>query len=323
MLTTALTRRFAIDHPIIQAGMGAEAGPELAAAVSEAGGLGTLGTIATPPDAVAAAIRRLRDLTARPFSVNVVAFEQAMFAAANIETVLAERPPSVTLSFGEPARYLRRFRDVGIPVLVQVQDLAAAHRALDEGVDALIVQGHEAGGHTGFRGTLSFVAEVLEFAGNTPVIAAGGVANGRGLAAALAMGAAGAVLGTRFKATPEFHGSDVQKQAIVASTGDGTLADLIFDRPIPFAFPDGIVGRALRGQFSEKWEGRDEALKAAVAALPPREFLMQLAQDPASGANWAGESSGLVNALVPAGELVREIAADAERLLLAAAAAVT
>ncbi|MBA4179519.1 MAG: hypothetical protein C0506_02925 [Anaerolinea sp.] len=315
MLVTRLTRSFGIDHPIIQAGMGAEAGPELAAAVSTAGGLGTIGTIATPPEDVRMAIRRCRDLTAMPFAVNMVTFEGAPFRDEIIDMVLREKPAAVTLSFGDPVPTLRLCREAGIRTLVQVQDFATARAVLASGPDVLIVQGHEAGGHTGRRGTLSFLAQALAVAGDTPVVAAGGIADGRGLAAVLAMGAAGALIGTRFKASVEYGCADIYKSVIAASNGDDTLAGTLLDVPFPWQWPANVVGRAVRNAFTAEWEGRDAELKAAVEALPPLGFLQRLWADPEQSINWAGESAGLVGSVLSAAEIVRAVVGEAEETL--------
>jgi nitronate monooxygenase len=323
MIATRLTGLLGIDHPIIQSGMGAEAGPELASAVSNAGGLGTLGTIATPPDQVSMALRRCRDLTAMPFAVNLVTFDGAPYRDQIIDVVLRERPPVVTLSFGDPVPTLLRCRDLGIRTLVQVQDFAGAKAVLAAGPDAVIVQGHEAGGHTGRRGTLSFLAQTLAIAGDTPVIAAGGIADGRGLAAVLAMGAAGALMGTRFKATAEFACDDVYKGNIAASDGDNTIAATLLDAPYPFDWPRNVVGRAIRNAFTSEWEGRDAELSASVRALPPLEFLRRLWEDPDQNINWAGESSGLVASVLPAAQVVRDVVREAEEFLRRASSLVS
>jgi nitronate monooxygenase len=330
MLHTALTRLLGIDHPVIQAGMGAECGARLAAAVSNAGALGSIGSIGGPPDRLAAEIAACRAATARPFAVNVVTWDWAPFARELVEVALAAGAPIVTLSFGDPLPALERCRKAGVRVLVQVQDVAGARAALAARPDALIVQGTEAGGHTGRRGTLGFAAQVLDMAGDVPVVVAGGVASGRGLAAALAMGAAGAVIGTRFKATREFGipaGADeeppslrAQKQAIVASHGEDTLHDPIVDDACGLEWPRGVTGRVLRNRFTEEWLGRRDELRRAVADAArtsgnPFAFVMSLDEDPERALNWAGESSGQVRAVLPAAEVVREVVRDAETLL--------
>ncbi len=321
MLTTKLTTLLGIDHPIVQAGMGGDAGPDLAAAVAEAGALGTLGTIATPPAVIGRSIARLRDLTARPFALNLVTFETAPFRDELIDLALAERASIVTLSFGDSTPAIRRFKAAGALVIVQAQDVSQARAALAAGADIIIAQGSEAGGHTGMRGTLSFAAQVLEIAGETPVLVAGGVANGRGLAAALAMGAAGVVMGTRFKASQEFVGDPEHKLAIVASDGQDTSADLANDAAYPFTWPPNVRGRLLRTPFTDRWEGRADELRATAAAYPePFGILRDTALDPPVNLNWAGESAALVDKVLPAAEIVRRTVAEAEALLRRASA---
>jgi nitronate monooxygenase len=319
MLRTPFTARFAIDHPIVQAGMGAEAGAALAAAVSNAGALGTIGTIGGTPDRLRDEIRACRAATARPFAVNVVTWAWAPWWQDLVDVALAERVPVVTLSFGDPLPHLERCRAAGARVIVQVQDVPGARRALDAGVDAVIAQGNEAGGHTGRRGTMSLAAQVLDLAGAVPVLVAGGIASGRGLAAALAMGAAGAVMGTRFKASAEYEATAALKDAIVASDGGDTLYDEIFDDACGFDWPHRVASRALRNRFTDEWLGRRDALRTRVAALPQFGFVMELMGDSATQINWAGESSGLVDRVRPAGEIVARVVADAARRLRSAA----
>jgi nitronate monooxygenase len=315
MLETAFTRRFGVDLPLVQAGMGIEAGAALAAAVSNAGGLGTLGSIGGTPPQLRDAIRACRERTSRPFAVNVVTWPWSPWAMELVDTALAERPPVVTLSFGEPLRHLGRFREAGALTIVQVQDVAGARAAIAARPDALIAQGAESGGHAGRRGTLSLAAQVLDLAGDLPVLAAGGIATGRGVAAALAMGAAGAVLGTRFKASDEFEGELAQKQAIVRSDGSDAIQDEIFDDACGLDWPAPVVGRALRSRFTEEWQGRRRELRAEVAKRPLFGFVRELDADPETQINWAGESAGQVDRIRPAAEIVREIARDTEERL--------
>jgi nitronate monooxygenase len=314
MLTTELTRRLRIEHPIVQAGMGDAAGRELASAVSNAGGLGTIGTIGRTAEQTQQEIAATSAMTDRPFAVNVFCFDWAPFAAGILDASLEAGVPVVTLSFGDPTEKLARCKAAGVLTSVQVQDLERLRAAIDGRADFIIVQGNEGGGHTGWRGTLNFVAQALDLAGDIPVVAAGGIANGRGLAAALAMGCAGVVMGTRFKATPEYAGNDAEKGEIVESDGSNTIYDFILDEAVGIEWADGITGRALRSAFTDEWEGRRQELRAKVAEYPPFGFYGELAEK-GQAINWAGESSGLVSEVLPAGEVVRRTVAEAEALL--------
>lgn len=318
-LPTAFTERFGIEHPIVQAGMRGVS-PDLAAIVAEAGALGTLPGSGVTPEAFEANIARLAELTSRPFSLNLMTFPWAPHWDQSLDVALHARPASVTVSFGDPIPSLLRFKAAGITVIVQVQDLETARRALANGADAIIVQGTEGGGHTGRRGTLSFTAQVLDLAGDTPILVAGGVANGRGLAAAIAMGAAGVVMGTRFKATLEFAASPEHKQAMLDSDGSNTLYDPRMDTARGGRWPNGVAGRVLRNQFTEEWEGREPELEAEVAKFDdPLRWIAEYGTAPERKLNWAGEASGLVHELLPAAEVVSRTVAEAETWLANAA----
>jgi nitronate monooxygenase len=313
MLSTELTRRLGIEHRSCSRGWGCGRA-ELTVAVSNAGGLGTIGTIGRGPGKTAEEIAAVRAETDRPFAVNVLCFDWAPFASGTLDEVIEAGAPVVSLSFGDPRPGLAKCKAAGIPTMVQVQDLRGLQQSLEGGADYLVVQGNEAGGHTGLRGTLNFVAQALDMAGDTPVLAAGGIADGRGLAAALAMGCTGVLMGTRFKATPEYRGNDREKQEIVDSDGANTTYDDILDIALGIEWPNGYTGRALRSGFTEEWEGRNEELRQKVAAYPMFGFLQELAQK-GQALNWAGESSGLIHEVKPAADVVRETVEEAERRL--------
>jgi nitronate monooxygenase len=329
MLTTALTRSLAIEHPIIQAGMSSDCGATLAAAVSNAGGLGTIGSLGRAPEDLEQELAGIRGQTSRPWAVNLVTFDWAPFADTLVDIAIAARPPVVTLSFDGVLPALEKCQAAGLPTIVQVQDFATARNVLAARPSAIIVQGNEAGGHTGARGTLSFAAQVLEIADGVPVVVAGGVGNGRGLAAALAMGASGVLMGTRFKATPEFGALgtpnlDAQRDAIVTNDGDHTVGSEIPDLALGMRWPSGIISRVLANRFTEEWEGRDEELRAEVARQAEPFAWTSAHNDRAENMlNWAGESSGLVHELLPAAEVVRRTVDDAEALLREVAGAIT
>lgn len=318
MLTTALTRALAIDHPIIQAGMSSDCGAKLAAAVSNAGALGTIGSLGRSPEDLEAELAAMRSATSRPWSVNLATFDWAPFAGTLVDVAIDARPPVVTLSFGDTLSVLERCRAAGLQAVVQVQTFESARAVVAARPAAIVVQGSEAGGHTGQRGTLSFAAQVLDIAGGVPVVIAGGIADGRGLAAALAMGASGVLMGTRFKATPEFGGPntrhlDAQRDAIVANDGDHTLGAEIPDIALGMHWPAGIISRVLQNAFTEEWQGREEELRAEVARQSgPFAWTGAHNDRPENMLNWAGESSGLVREVLPAAEVVRSTVAEAE-----------
>ena len=315
MLVTELTRRLEIEHPIVQAGIGSGAGWQLASAVADAGALGTIGTITRTLDTVLEDIAAVRSATDAPFAVNVACFDWAPHASEILDAVIDAAPPVLTCSVGDAVAALVRGKERGIFSMVQVQDLEGLRSAIDADADAIIVQGNEAGGHTGRRGTLNFVAQALDLAGDIPSVAAGGIGNGRGLAAALAMGCAGAVIGTRFKASQEYAASDdTEKDEVVASDGSNTIYDEINDLAFGMVWPKRVTGRTLRNPFTEEWEGRQDELSSKVAEYPPFGFVLELAEQ-GTNINWAGESAGLVTQVQPAADIVHEATTEAERLL--------
>jgi nitronate monooxygenase len=318
MITTPFTKTFGVRHPLIQAGMGG-AGPDLVVAASDAGALGSLGTVGLGPGQVSTAIGEIQARTDHPFGVNILMFAWAPFAMGHIDEALRSGARIVTLSFGDPTAGLRACQDAGARTIVQVQDMERARQALDLGADMVIAQGAEAGGHSGTRGTLSFAAQVLGIAGSTPVGVAGGIADGRGVAAVLAMGASAAVVGTRFKVCHEFPSSDREKDEIIRSTGDDTYQGPETDEAIALVWPTGIFGRVVRNDFTDAWVGRREELRQRVAELgPPFGFVGELGRQGTS-VNWAGESAGLVDRRQPAADVVDEIMEDAAARLGAVA----
>ena len=315
-LRTPICDLLGIDVPVLNAGMaGGTAGPALAAAVSEAGGLGGLGGIvAGGPEGLRALIRETRRLTSKPFSVNLWVHLLAP-APGFLDVCLEERVPSVTLTFGDPAPYVAKARAAGIQTIAQVQTVAGAREAKAAGVDAIIAQGGEAGGHTGSVATMALVPQAVDVAQGTPVIAAGGIADGRGLVAALALGAQGVVMGTRFvastEATPPATG---HRENIIAATADDTLFDDVFDVVDGLRWPDGIHGRTIATAFAREWHGREDELRErmdAIRAEADRPGELPLRAHSA----YAGQSAGLVRGVKTAGEIVRDIIREAESVL--------
>jgi nitronate monooxygenase len=227
MLRTQLCDLLGLEVPILCAPMGPSiTSPELAAAVSNAGGLGLVSFGADPPDLLRQEIRRLRDLTDKPFGVNFILHFPVEDSVA---VCLDERVPVVSFFWGDPAPYVERAHAAGCKVLDQVGSVEAAQGASRAGVDAIIAQGFEAGGHVAGRvTTLALVPRVVDAIAPTPVIAAGGIADARGLVAALALGAEGVVLGTRLLATPEAYAHPVYKYKVLEATEEETVHTTLF-----------------------------------------------------------------------------------------------
>jgi nitronate monooxygenase len=311
-LRTALTEMFGIDHPVVLAPMGAVAGGALAAAVSEGGGLGVIGAGTGDLTWLARQCDIAREGTQKLWGIGFLSW--AIDVAA-VEAAIAQSPAAIMLSFGDPTPFMEAIRAAGIPIIVQVTDIAEARRALDAGADIVVAQGAEAGGHGGGRATLPFVPAVVDIAGPVPVLAAGGIADGRGLAAALVLGAAGAVIGTRFEATHEALITADEVAAIAAAGAEHTIQgralDVVRDSPWPRRYP----ARTLRNTVTDAWQGRedniDDATKEAFRDGVDRGDLDYLPI-------WAGEAVDLINEQVSATALVGRIARDAERAIAAA-----
>ena len=311
MLHTRVCDLLGIEHPLIQAGMASYATPELVAAVSNAGGLGLLGSVDWSVDELAARVAAIRRLTSLPFGVNLVL---ATPHADTLTWLLDARVPVISTSWGDPTAAVAAAHAVGTRVLHQVETPVEAARVAVAGVDAIIAQGSDGGGHIGQVGTLALVPAVVDAAGGVPVVAAGGIADGRGLAAVMLLGAEGAMLGTRFLATPEAGIAGSWKAAIVAAESDAAwqsdVPDLVWGTRWP-----GATVRALANDLLRRWQGHEgelaqqlPAVQAAIGAAEAREaaegFFL-----------YAGQSAGLVRDITPAGELVRRIMVEAERVL--------
>lgn len=345
---TALTRLLGIDHPLVQAPMAGAATPELAAAVSGAGGLGSLGSAALSPAEIVRQARAVRAVTDRPFNVNFFCHEPPALEAdaaararelarpryaelglgeppepsipplafdeARLAALLEIRPAVVSFHFGLPGpAALDAIREAGCVVLSSATTVAEAEQLAERGADAVIAQGAEAGGHRGSFlvdgddgpvGTLALVPQVVD-AVDVPVVAAGGIADGRGLAAALALGAGGAQVGTAFLTCPEAAIHPLYREALRAARAEATTITRAFS---------GRPARALRNRAVEEFRGDplpypaqlslSAALGAAAAERGSAAFLSM----------WAGQAAPLARE-APAGEVVRAIVREADRIL--------
>lgn len=315
-LRTAFTELFALEHPIALAPMGGSAGGALAAAVSNGGGLGLVGGGRGSWRWLERELDVVVESTDKPWGVGFLSWS---VDASVVERALEYSPHAVMLSFGDPTPLAEPILEAGVPLIVQVTDLEEAQQALEVGAQVLVAQGTEAGGHGGRRSTLPFVPVVADLAAPTPVLAAGGIADGRGLGAALVLGAAGALIGTRFQATTEALVAPQTSKAIIDGRGEDTERSRVLDIARGAPWPERYTARTLRNAFLDRWRGReadldaDETAKAEYRTAADRGDLSVVPV-------WAGEAIDLVTELAPAAEVVAGIAREAEEALLHAGA---
>jgi nitronate monooxygenase len=301
VIKTPLTRWFDLSTPIIGAPMAGVSGGAMARAVSEAGGLGMIGISG------AHSADFLTEQCAIP------AADHFPFGVGLMIWVLENRPDLLEATIAAP--YVGPLHDAGIAVCAQVNTAADVHRALDAGVDIVVAQGTEAGGHTGRRATLPLLQEALTLT-DRPVVAAGGIATGRGMAAALAAGAVGVWIGTPLLSCTEGLNAPALRERVRAASGDETVLTRAFDVAEGAAWPERWPGRALVNDFSREWDGREDELRETPDA---RRLVVEGRRtgDPANAPIYAGESVGLVTSERSATEVVRELDADAEKALRA------
>jgi NAD(P)H-dependent flavin oxidoreductase YrpB (nitropropane dioxygenase family) len=330
MLRTRICELFGIELPIISAGMGVVALSNLAGAVSQAGGLGILGLAGLDTAAIHVEIAAARKITKRPIGVNLLV---PFLRPGTVEAVADEPIEAVTFFWGTPAEHadsIRRLRAAGIKVIWQCGSAIEARAAADAGVDAIMAQGVEAGGHVrGVITTLALIPEVRDAIGDLPMVAAGGLSDGRGLAAVLALGADGAVFGTRFLASTESAAHPEYKRAVLGAGADDTLHTKLFDIGWPDAAHRVIhtttvaqwerAGRPPSGERPGEGEPAGVMRREGMAmplvrysVTPPAEYIEG---DIAGLAFYAGQSCGLVREILPAGEIVRRIAGEARTVI--------
>jgi nitronate monooxygenase len=308
-IRTALTEAFGLDNPLVLAPMASVSGGLLAAAVSNAGGLGLVGGGYGDSDWLRKELSLAQAETTQPWGVGLITW------AATHETVqlaLDHGPHVFMLSFGDPRLYATDIKGAGCALICQVQDVEGARVAKAAGADFIVAQGTEAGGHGAARATLPLVPAVVDAVAPTPVLAAGGIADGRGLAAALMLGVQGVLMGTRFYAATESLGHWRAKEHIVAAKGEDTRRTRVFDVVRGHEWPEPYTGRALHNRFLERWEGREDALAAELDA-EGRAFQEAVSEgDFETAMVWAGEAVDLIAEVASAGELVRNIGREAE-----------
>jgi nitronate monooxygenase len=298
--------------------MGSAAGGKLAAAVTHAGGLGMLGSGYADEKAIR---RELGEAGNARVGIGFILWALDKNPAA-LDAALDARPAAIMLSFGDPTPYTGRIKAAGCRIVCQVQTLEQAKQAADAGADVIIAQGRDAGGHSGMtRGTIGLVPAVVDAVGSIPVVAAGGIADGRGLAAALSLGAAGVSMGTRFTATRESLWNQAMKDKAVAAGGDQTAQTRVFDIVRGAAWPAHYPGRALRNDFFDQWHGKEEALAGQQKQVEAT-YLASHATDFGQRVVWAGESVDLVRDIPAARDVIERIVDEAAAVLRAGAALV-
>jgi len=324
-LDTSLCRLLGTKLPIGNAPIGTAAGPELAAAVSNAGGLGLMAiSFLKRPEDVRAAIRRIRALTDRPFGVNLL-LEWSQ--EERLRVCLEERVPLISLFWGDPSAHVSAIHRAGSRLMQTVGSVAEAKQAARAGADVILAQGWEAGGHVrGEVSTLCLLPTVVDAVHPTPVAAAGGIADGRGIAAALVLGAGMAMMGTRFVASREARVPPLYQEAILAADADDTVFGETFDK----GWPNSNM-RTLRNSTMRRWleagrpqpgarPGEHDIVAHTADGTPiPRYHVTQphpsVIGDQESLALYAGQSAGLIRDVRPAADIIRTLAADAAAAL--------
>jgi len=315
VIKTRLTDRLGIRHPIVLGGMSRATAAEVVGAVSGAGGLGTLGISAMTPEDIRTSCERIRSFTSAPFGLNALLF---LVSAEQVDAILACRPRVIATAWRRPEYDLRAFADrvhaSGALHMHQADTLDEAKRAAEAGVDVVVAQGTEGGGHVGVMATLPLARMVIRALPHLPVLVAGGIADGAGIAAALVLGADGALLGTRFLATNEAPLPDGYKRAIVESDGHDTLITEIPDIVSGTVWP-GAYARVRRNGFIEEWLGREGELRRRWREVLSQVQAARAAGDADRGTLLMGEDAGLIDSIEPAGALVERLAVDAETAL--------
>lgn len=323
MLTTQLCEFLGIEVPVLQAPIGSATTPELAAAVSNAGGFGMLAATWLDFATLAQRINATQRLTHRPFGINLV---MAFPFEERVELALGLGVQVISTAWGDATAARSRIPR-GVTHLHSVGSVDEALRAADAGVDAIIAQGWEAGGHVlGVTASMALVPAVVDAVSPLPVIAAGGIADGRGLAAALVLGAQGSLMGTRFLAAEESNTHDVYRQRVLAAAPDDAVYTTAFDGNWP-----GAPHRALRNATLSRWEiagqpaapnrpGEDDVIAVDSSGEQHRRYedlipLREMSGELGEMALYAGQSAGIVHKVAPAGEIVRAIVAEAEAAL--------
>ncbi len=314
MLRTSLCDLLGIQVPIILAPMGSCTSGEFAAAVSNQGGLGGVGSLFRTTAAIKRDIDVVRRLTTRPFAINHI--PQTLDAEA-FRYALEARPVVMSFALADPGDLVKQAHDAGSRVMLQVTTVAQAVHAAERGVDIVIAQGGEAGGYCGDVSTMALVPQVVDAVSPIPVVAAGGIFDGRGIAAALVLGAAGVNLGTRFIACKESPASEEWKQAIAAARSEDVVkADVLNDiSPLPGTAGFGTVLRSIRTAFLDEWSGKRDEARRERDRLRSEIISTTQAGRPHAVLLTAGQTAGGISEILGVAEIMQRLVADAEAAL--------
>jgi nitronate monooxygenase len=317
-IDTRLNALLGIEHPIMLAPMDVVSGGRLTAAVSLAGGFGILGGGYGNLVWLEREMRELRKLLPSdktPFGIGFITWSLAKRPEL-LDVALKMRPSAIMLSFGDPKPFAARIRNASALLICQVQSEKIAEEALVAGADILVAQGTEAGGHGASRSVMNIVPSIVDLAaGRVPVVAAGGIADGRGLVACLALGAAGVLVGTRFYASVEADGPEEAKRRICAASGGDTARSIIFDISRQNVWPLPFTGRCLVNDHFRRWAGREIELLQNASAVHQEYRAAQAAGNFDIAAVIAGEAVGLINDIPPAAEIVQRLVTEATHML--------
>jgi NAD(P)H-dependent flavin oxidoreductase YrpB (nitropropane dioxygenase family) len=315
MIHTRICDLLGTVHPIVLGGMGTATSAPLVAAVCNAGGFGTLGTSAFNAGQLDTEVASIRERTEKPFGINHLLFQiqEDMFAVT-----LRAQPKIVAFAWARKDQDLREYftraHDAGCKVMYMAGEVPEALRAAEAGADVIVAQGTEAGGHVVWMASLPLVPMMVKAVAPLPVLSAGGIADGRGLAAALALGAEGVLLGTRFMATPEAPIHANFKQAIVKSDGHDTVLTEIPDLASQRVWP-GAMSRAQRNKFIERWSGREWTLRQNAGAVGKQVLAARAAGDVDNASLSFGQDAGLIDSIKNVREVVQDIVTEAEEII--------
>jgi enoyl-[acyl-carrier protein] reductase II len=316
VIRTRFCELFDVEVPLLQAAIWPATSPELVATVSGAGGLGSVGALITPADELLRQMAQVRELTDRPFVVNHVV---PLLDEDAFEATLDRPPAAVSFALGDPGELVDRVHAAGARVIQQVHNVTQAREAAARGVDVVIAQGSEAGGQgmAAGVGTMALVPQVTDAVAPTPVLAAGGVADGRGLAAALVLGADGVNVGTRFLASEEAGVDEQWKSLVLEADSEAAVRFEAWGAimPPPREGVYDVVPRVIRTEFVEAWEGRHEEARGQADTLRAQIMASIEERRPHELTPFAGQSAGLVHDILPAAEIVRAMSSEAEQAL--------